>query len=274
MHQETSFIGLITDFGERDPYVAAMKAVIAAGTRSAILDLSHAIAPFDVVEASWFLRCVVPWTAGGARSSQGGGFKSGVIVCVVDPGVGSERRIVAGWRDRLVVLAPDNGVLTFVAPELALFRSVENDALFLPQGSATFHGRDRFAPVAAALTRGIDFASLGPEIERRSLARFAYDEPSYGEPLRGTIVSIDRFGNIVTDVDASRAGRIDRREMKIGSRVVRKSASTYVEGEPLGEPFMIVGSQGTIEVSVARGSAADALGAKRLQRVEIEMRRR
>ena len=135
-------IALLTDFGTRDPYVAAMKGVIASRCEARIADLTHEIAPFDVWEAAFFLRDVVAYWPEGT-----------VFVCVVDPGVGSSRRILALESAGRFYLAPDNGLLHFVLPDAGPF-SVTNDALFLPNGSTTFHGRDRFAPVAAAIANG------------------------------------------------------------------------------------------------------------------------
>lgn len=271
MREETTFIGLVTDFGDRDPYVAAMKGVIASGTRSPVVDLTHAIGPQNIAEAAWFLRATLPWLPGGQALS--GGIERSIVVCVVDPGVGTERRIIAGSRDRLVVLAPDNGVLTFVAGELREFHSVENETLFLESGASTFHGRDRFAPVAAAIARGAGPASLGPAVPRESLVRFAYSPPVYGgDTIRGTVVAVDRFGNAITDIDSERL-ETDDWELRVGGVRVKRRVRTYAEGGASNEAFMIAGSQGTIEISVDRQSAAAALHIEPLDAVEIRKRK-
>src|ERR1051326_3610840 len=127
-------IALLTDFGTRDPYVAAVKGVIAARCDARIEDLTHDIAPFDVFGAAWFLRSVVEYWPAGT-----------IFVVVVDPGVGTARRIVAAEADRRVFLAPDNGVLSFITASAI---SVENESFFLPNGSSTVHGREPFAPGA------------------------------------------------------------------------------------------------------------------------------
>src|SRR5688500_11519932 len=159
-------IVLLTDFGTRDPYVAAMKGVIAARTTATIHDLTHDIAPFDVLEAAWFLKTVAPYWA-----------ERTIFVCVVDPGVGTSRKIIAAEADGRIFLAPDNGLLTFVAEQ---GRAVDDETLFLPTTSTTFHGRDRFAPVAAAMANGkrID----GPVID---LVRLPYQPPAYGDVVHG-----------------------------------------------------------------------------------------
>src|SRR5712691_1803812 len=121
-------IALLTDFGMRDPCVAAMKGVIASRCQSPIVDLSHEISPFDVWEGAFFLRDVVRYWPVGT-----------IFVCVVDPGVGTARRIIVVESDRRFFLAPDNGLLHFVGGDVY---DVSNESLFLPRGSTTFHGRD------------------------------------------------------------------------------------------------------------------------------------
>jgi S-adenosylmethionine hydrolase len=143
-------IALLTDFGTRDPYVAAMKGVLASRTDAPVVDLTHETEPFDVFGAAWFLRDVVRWWPEGT-----------IFVCVVDPGVGTSRRIVAAESDGRFFLAPDNGLLTFVANA---GHAVTNEAFFLPKGSTTFHGRDRFAPVAAAIANGTAIEEMGPRV--------------------------------------------------------------------------------------------------------------
>ena len=242
-------IALLTDFGTRDSYVAAMKGVIAARTNAPVHDLSHEIAPFDVLEAAWFLKTVVPYWPKGT-----------VFVCVVDPGVGTARRIVAAEEEGRVFLAPDNGLLTFIASE---GRAVENAALFLPTTSTTFHGRDRFAPVAAAVANDVSLAVLGPTVQ---LARLRYEPPSYGgEVVQGTIVAVDRFGNVITDIEASRLRRPF--VLHVRDLVLDRIETTYGNAAP--GAFLIVGSSGHVEISVANASAAERLQLRRLERVEL-----
>jgi S-adenosylmethionine hydrolase len=241
-------IALLTDFGTRDPYVAAMKGVIAARTDAPVHDLTHNIAPFDVLEAAWFLKTVVAYWPEGT-----------IFVCVVDPGVGTSRRIVAAEVGNRIFLAPDNGLLTFVAGE---GRSVENAALFLPATSTTFHGRDRFAPVAAALANGASMAILGPEV---SIAKLPYEPPSYGDAVRGTIVAVDRFGNAITDIEASRLRAPFT--LRVRDLAIDRIETAYGNAAP--GPFLIVGSSGCIEISIANASAAERLQLRRLERVEL-----
>jgi S-adenosylmethionine hydrolase len=243
-------IALLTDFGTRDPYVAVMKGVIASRTDAPVVDLTHDIEPFDVFGAAWFLRDVVRWWPGGT-----------IFVCVVDPGVGTGRRIVAAEEGGRFFLAPDNGLLTFVA---GAGHSVTEESFFLPEGSSTFHGRDRFAPVAAAIANGTALGELGPRIE--TLLALQYEAPVYGDVVRGTVVAVDRFGNVITDIEAARVGFAPF-ALPIGELVIDRIEKNYGDAAP--GPFLIVGSTGCIEISVANGSAAEQLALRRLQRVEL-----
>jgi S-adenosylmethionine hydrolase len=247
-------IALLTDFGTRDPYVAAMKGVLASRCDAAIHDLTHEIAPHDVLEAAWFLKPVVAFWPRGT-----------IFVCVVDPGVGTERKIVALEQDEKIFLAPDNGLLTFIRrADVSSARSVENESLFLPNSSTTFHGRDRFAPAAAALANGLPFAELGPPIDHLTL--LPYTPPAYGEVVRGSIVAIDRFGNAITDIESARVP-FGAFALHVRDVVIDRVEQTYGGAAP--GPFLITGSSGCIEISVANASAAERLHLRRLDRVEL-----
>jgi len=232
-------IALLTDFGTRDPYVAAMKGVIASRCAARIVDLSHEIAPFDVWEAAFFLRDVVRY------------WPETIFVCVIDPGVGTARRIIAVESAGQIFLAPDNGLLHFVDGDAF---EVANEALFLPNGSTTFHGRDRFAPVAAALANGLAVGELGPRIDDRV--------PLDYEP--GSIIRIDHFGNCITDLVPPAAPFA----VEVGDRRIGEVRTSYT-GDGA---FVIAGSTGCIEISVAGGSAASLLHLRRGDRVTIVSR--
>lgn len=236
-------IALVTDFGVRDPYVASMKGVLASRTDARVADLTHEIEPFDVFAAGWFLATVWRWWPAGT-----------VFIAVVDPGVGTSRRIVAIERDARTFLAPDNGLLTFIAENRSAI-SVENESYFLATNSTTFHGRDRFAPVAAAIANGVSLDAFGPRID--DLARLDYEPPFYDcARVDGTIVSIDRFGNAITDIERSRIA-FDRFALRCRDVVVDRMATTYADGRDAA--FLIVGSTGHIEVSMSNASAAAKL---------------
>jgi hypothetical protein len=237
-------IALLTDFGMRDPYVAAVKGVIASRCEAhgqecpcRIVDLSHDIAPFDVWEAAFFLRDVVRYWPAGT-----------IFVCVVDPGVGTARRTLAVESEGRIFLAPDNGLLHFVCGDAF---EVTDESLFLRDGSTTFHGRDRFAPVAAALANGVRIEDLGPRVDDRLALDYA----------PGAIIRIDRFGNCVTDLEPPAAPFA----VMINDHRISDIRTSYT-GDGA---FFIIGSTGCIEISVANGSAASLLQLRRGDRVTI-----
>lgn len=230
-------ITLLTDFGTRDPYVAAMKGVIASRCQARIVDLTHEIAPFDVWEGAFYLRDVVRWWPEGT-----------IFVCVVDPGVGTARRIIAIEADGRIFLAPDNGLLHFVTGDAY---EVTNESLFLPHGSNIFHGRDRFAPVAAALAKGLPVGRLGPRIDDRVALDYT----------PGCIIRVDRFGNCITDL----VPPAEPFAVMVGGQRIDDLRTAYT-GEGA---FLIIGSTGCIELSVANGSAASLLHLGRGDRVSI-----
>ena len=245
-------IALLTDFGTRDPYVAAMKGVLASRTKVAVHDLTHEIAPFDVLGGAWFLKTIDRFWPEGT-----------IFLCVVDPGVGTARNIVALEQSGRIFLAPDNGLLTFVFAGGRTF-SVTNASLFLPEDSRTFHGRDRFAPVGAALANGLPIEEVGPPLERIAMLR--YEPPAYGEVVRGSIVAVDRFGNVITDIEASRIPFAPF-ALHVRDLMIDRLELTYGDAAP--GPFLIVGSTGCIEISIANASAAERLHLRRLERVEL-----
>lgn len=214
-----------------------MKGVIASRCQTHIADLTHEIAPFDVWEAAFFLRDVAMYWPEGT-----------IFVCVIDPGVGTARRILAVESEGRFFLAPDNGLLTFVE---GATHAITNESFFLPRGSNTFHGRDRFAPVAAAIANGTRIEELGSRVDDRVLLDY--------QP--GTIVRVDRFGNCVTDIIPPRT------PFAVVVRGVRIGAVRTTYGGA--DPFAIVGSTGCIEISVASASAATLLQLSRGDRVTI-----
>lgn len=245
-------IALLTDFGTRDPYVAAMKGVLASRTDARLFDLSHDLAPFDILGAAWFLGSIIQYWPRGT-----------IFVCVVDPGVGTARRIIALERDGRIFLAPDNGLLTFAGEGRAF--AVTNEALFLPDGSNTFHGRDRFAPVAAALANGLPIEDVGPAVD--VIQKLKYDAAHYeSDRVRGTIVAVDRFGNAITDIERSRV-LFAPFALRVRDVIIERIETNYGDAAP--GPFLLVGSSGCIEISIANASAAERLGLRRLERVEL-----
>ncbi|HKV09428.1 MAG TPA: SAM-dependent chlorinase/fluorinase [Thermoanaerobaculia bacterium] len=246
---------LLTDFGTEDYYVAAVKGTVlsrAPGTE--IVDVSHQVPPGDIETAAFLLAAAAP------------SFPAGTVhLAVVDPGVGSGRRILLVQTDQALLLAPDNGLLTPFLDGARTF-SVEREDLFLPGPGRTFHGRDRFAPVAAALLRGEAPETMGPEIaDPRRLP----GEPPRREPgrLTGRVVHVDRYGNLVTDLPAGWLPEAPCR-FSVGSRSTSLFATHYAEIPP-GEPAALPGSLGTIELSLNGDDLARRWGVLRGAPVEV-----
>ncbi|HET9423804.1 MAG TPA: SAM-dependent chlorinase/fluorinase [Gemmatimonadaceae bacterium] len=232
-------ITLLTDFGTADGYVGEMKGVILSAVPDAmIIDISHALAPQDVDAARLTLARV--WRR----------FPRGTIhVVVVDPGVGSERVALAVESDGRLLVGPDNGVLS---PAL-LSPGARTVALAVPPDAApTFHGRDVFAPAAAALARGRSVDSLGSPYAGAIIRRTPEPHRVESGHIAGEVILIDRFGNAVTNL-------VGRRDMivEVGG-VELPMHRTYADAEP-GQAMALVGSAGLIEIAVRDGSAAAEL---------------
>jgi S-adenosylmethionine hydrolase len=253
-----ALITLTTDFGTRDGYAAIMKGVIASispGTR--VIDISHDIDPFNRLAAASVLRDAYLYFPQGS-----------VHIVVVDPGVGSGRAIVALEQGRHLFISPDNGILPAaldVSHCTNLVR-VENPAYFQYPVSATFHGRDIFAPVAAHLREGVVLAQLGPAIDPQTLNSFDYYRPYRNEAgeLVGTIVRHDRFGNLITDIDRAslqllKTGGDESICAQVGHHRIEKWGTHYRQGTP-NKPFVYVGSNGCLEICINGGSAHQQLG--------------
>lgn len=238
-----SLLTLLTDFGLTDYYVAAVKGTVlrlAPGTT--LVDISHDVPAGDVETASFLLAAAFP------------SFPAGTVhLAVVDPGVGSARRILAVRTSEGPLLAPgsflapDNGLLTPFFDRAEEIRSVERPDLFLPSPGQTFHGRDRFAPTAAALLCGEPFAALGPAVDDPVRLPIPPPRRAAGE-LLGRVAHIDRYGNLVTDIPATWLPAAPCR-VEIGSRATDRHASCYAEIPP-GEAAFLSGSLGTIELSL------------------------
>lgn len=245
-------IVLLTDFGPGSSYVGEMKGVLARLAPAApVVDLAHDVRPQDVREAAFLL--------GGAwrRFPRGS-----VFVAVVDPGVGSERAVLALETAEAIFLAPDNGLLSYVWAETvkretaARLYAVTNRRLFLPQVSATFHGRDIFAPVAARLARGYSLHLVGPRC--RGLHTFDLPRPERlaDGGLRCHVVYVDRFGNLVSDAVAADLppGPV---VVTAGGRTIRGLSPSYAQG---GEVLALVDSWGRLEIAARNADAAAMLG--------------
>jgi len=269
---------LLTDFGLADYYVGAVKGTLlrlASGTQ--LVDLSHEVPAGDVEAAADLLAGAAPTFPAGT-----------VHLAVVDPGVGSARRLLAVQAGTHQFVAPDNGLLT---PQLRAGSeawSVTRTDLFLDRaaghgGGATFHGRDRFAPIAAALLRGDHPNALGEAIS--DAVRLEVPEPrrekaTGGAVLHGRVVRVDRYGNLVTDLPAawlddaagaaSWIAHVDGASRVSGPIALRRVR--FYDELPPGEPGVLVGSLGTLELSLRGESLAERWGVARGAGVRIEPR--
>jgi S-adenosylmethionine hydrolase len=246
----TAPIALLTDFGLADPYVAALKGVLATRAPGApIFDLVHEVAPGDVEGAAFLLAAAASYWPAGT-----------VFVAVVDPGVGSERRILAvRHRDRSY-LAPDNGLLEPWLDDGEV-RAAQRPDLYLQGPGSTFHGRDRFAPLAAFLATGGGFEELGPPVANPERLPIVRPRRHADGGASGRVAHVDRFGNLITDLPSDwlpAAGF----ELWIGDHRVRRGATHYA-AIPRGEPAVVAGSMGRLEVSLRDQSLARAWGVQR-----------
>lgn len=249
-------ITLTTDFGLQDHYVGTMKGVLLREFPEVqIVDICHAVQPFDVLDGALTLAEAYPY------------FPTGTVhLVVVDPGVGSARKPIAVTTQTQHFVAPDNGVLSLVyeREERAVVREITASHYFLQPMSNTFHGRDLFAPVAAAIARGVDPQRLGDVIQ--DFVRFTAPKPKAVDTgvLRGVILKADRFGNLITNISPSDAPFLVNNDgvvfrLTAGTHEITSLRANYAEGAPT-EVFAIWGSMGLLEIAANRGSAARALG--------------
>jgi S-adenosylmethionine hydrolase len=252
-------ITLITDFGTAGPYVGSMKGVILSIHPDArIVDIAHDIRPQDVDEAAFVLKQAYPF------------FPAGTIhVVVVDPGVGSDRAVLAVRTERYIFLAPDNGVLKYVfdaCPDARVFR-VTNQDFSLSPVSRTFHGRDVFAPAAAHLSRGVDIERMGEPFTEYVRGEVQRPEVRPRE-IRGEIVFIDGFGNGITNIEEALFAGREVDSISVRSHVIRGLSGTYSD-VGAGEPLALVGSGGTLEISVCEGNARERMAFQKGDAVTI-----
>jgi hypothetical protein len=244
-------ITLLTDFGTDDPFVGTMKGVILAIAPAVrIVDLTHAVAPQDVRTGALLLRSAVPY------------FPAATIhVAVVDPGVGSARRaIVVETADGLLI-GPDNGLLSLASTALGRrsVRSLDNPAFFRQPVSRTFHGRDIFAPAAAHLASGARLDEVGAPLD--GMVEISLPLPRQTPAgLVGEVLYADRFGNLVTNIDADALGSFPAQDLSvsIGQMRIDSLADSYAAVAE-GALLAILNSAGLLEVAVRNGNAACAL---------------
>lgn len=274
-------ITLTTDFGSSDTFVAVMKGVMLSICPAArFIDLTHDIPPHDVMAGAIALESACEYFPAGA-----------IHLAVVDPGVGADRAALAIETGRAIFVGPDNGLFSLVLQRASLKRAVAltNERWHRQPVSATFHGRDIFAPVAAHLANGASFDELGDPVD--DLTTLMTPTPIISNTrIEAHVMSIDRFGNLVTDLIAEDLSNWLRRRsalepiaasspsraletevvIRIGGQEIRGLRRTFADVNA-GEPIAYIGSGGRIEIAVNSGSAAEFLEAEIGDALGIEM---
>ncbi|MEE9604907.1 MAG: SAM-dependent chlorinase/fluorinase [Candidatus Scalindua sp.] len=251
-------ITLITDFGLQDGYVGVVKGVITKINPSVkIIDISNNIESQDIFQAAYVLYSSYAY------------FPKGTIhVVVVDPGVGSNRKVLCLKTKDYLFIAPDNGVLSFIAAreESPSIREISNKKLFLPEISDTFHGRDIFAPTAAHLSKGFSYKDLGKRVSKIKEIDLPKPIRSPGGVLKGEIIYVDGFGNLITNINRDMIDRLREKSenlvIVVGRRKLNKISNSYAD-VGVGDVVAILGSSGYLEISVSHGSAGDVLNLKK-----------
>ena len=258
-------IALLTDFGTRDHYVGAMRGVmLGVCPEATIVDITHEVDPQDVLGGALELAAAFRYFPAGT-----------VFLAVVDPGVGSARTGLAAEAGGFKFIAPDNGLLTMVFREAAPRKVVEltERRYARPTISRTFEGRDRFAPAAAWLAKGIELTALGRVVS----AWQTLDVPMPTATDRGVVgqvIGVDRFGNLVTNIDRRLVDRLqDAGEIEIAAdgHHVTRLVATYAEAA-VGSTCALIGSGDHLEIAVVGGSAAGRLGVGRGASVTLTRR--
>ena len=266
----TRIITLTTDFGLGDGVVGTLKGVILGiNPDVTLVDITHGIAAQNIEQGAFLF------------AESAGYFPADTVhLVIVDPGVGSTRRPIALQVGQTFFVAPDNGVLTLA---IAHFQSVLRDdrvravhlnqpQYWLPRVSNTFHGRDLFAPVAAHLSLGVPLGALGEPIDDWVRLPACATPFRAGDQLAGRVLHIDRFGNLITNIDAEMLSAMDRTRInvRIAGRQVHGLVGTYADGAS-GQIVALIGSGGRLEVALRDGSAAAALGVRMGDEVSVTL---
>lgn len=258
-----SLVTLTTDFGMRDPYVAALKGQILSRCPNAeIVDLTHEIAPGNIAEGALFLAGSIPYFP-----------KHSHHVVVIDPGVGSERHPIVALVGQQIIVCPDNGLLTLLCQRDPLENAfiITNPEFMRADVSATFHGRDIFAPAAGLLAAGREPQEVGRSLD--TILTIQMPEPQYETDRHavGEIIHVDRFGNCITNIHRSILSDMGGATVKTGELDFSSLSQTYGD-VPVDQPLALIGSTDYLEISVNRGNAEEALGLSRGDAVEVHWR--
>jgi S-adenosylmethionine hydrolase len=252
---KTPVIALLTDFGEEDFFVGSLKGVMATINPSVpMVDITHHVPSFDVLAGGFILYAAYRYYPSGS-----------VFLTIVDPGVGTTRKILLVETENYMFIAPDNGVLSLVleAEDIKTLIDVKNSKYFLPVPSSTFEGRDKMAPAAAWLSKGIAPSEFGPCVS--DYVRMDVQKPRVEkEEILGQILYVDKFGNCITNIPTKEFRRIEdeteekRAICRVGEKDIARFEQSYsfVKQDEL---FVLPGSLGLIEIAVREGSAQEKL---------------
>jgi S-adenosyl-L-methionine hydrolase (adenosine-forming) len=263
-------ITFLSDFGLADDFVGTCHGVIKRiAPETDVIDITHGIEPQSVVQGALVLASTLPY------------MPEGVHLAVVDPGVGSPRRaLVLRTGDGRLLVGPDNGLLVPAAERLdgvEAAHEITNREYALDRVSATFHGRDVFAPAAAHLTNGLDPARLGPAIEAESLVRPEIPQPEIGERrIRAKCLYVDRFGNIQLNLSADqleRMGVVPGRQIEVEltmDRFYAVAARTFADAR-VGDIVLYEDAYRNIALAISRGNAAETFGVRAGMEVRLRV---
>lgn len=247
-------ITLTTDFGLEDHYVATMKGVILARCPDAtVIDISHSVPPFSIWSGAYTIDQAAPYFPAGTTH-----------VVVIDPGVGTARKPILLEALGQYFIAPDNGVLSLIRKRETgriVVREIANPDLILPRSSSTFHGRDVFAPAAAALASGmVQTVQVGPVLNQMEILDGIEARNNGPQQWTGAVLSIDHFGNVITNFKSSDFAGLSSGsfELRTSNRIVNALRQTF-GGAPAGSCFAYAGSSGYIEIGMNQRSAAQFL---------------
>jgi S-adenosylmethionine hydrolase len=254
-------VALLTDFGLQDHYVGAVKgAVLAACREATVVDVVHELPAHDIAEGAYALASCFRAFPGGT-----------VFVAIVDPGVGAQRRGLALEAGGYLFVGPDNGIFSLVLAEFpeARVHELTNAGLFRHEVSATFHGRDVFAPVAGRLAGGMPLEEVGPPVQDPIVVPAEAALQRSETEWEGRVVHVDRFGNLTSSITTADIRRVlaafdddPTSVVVVVEGIVLPFVRTYAE-VPEGEACALLGSSGRLEVAINQGNAARQLGATR-----------
>jgi len=249
-------ITLLTDFSEKDGYPGIMKGVILnIAPQAVIIDISHDIPPQNIRHAAILLARSAPYFPAGTTN-----------VCVVDPGVGTERRGIIAQLGSQFFIGPDNGLITLLYQRAVRdgleihIHALQNPGFQLSPISHTFHGRDVFAPAAGHLAKGVTLSNFGESVSDPVLLDFPIPTRT-DQGWRGEVISLDAFGNLASNLESRHIAYPGSAEIRIKDRIIKGLNQTFAESQP-GDLVALLDSFGQLSICMVNGSAEKSLGVR------------